>query len=324
MNNKILYLATILLILSVFYFGQGCNIFSPASTPTPVPTNTPPPTSTPVPTPTEDPKAYLIEPGKGIAYIEINKSDLNSVKKWLGKKGKETTEKDFIKLIYENDKLTFWFASNKQLLKVISIENNSYKTSEEIGLGSTVFKAQEIYPKGFLDLEKRVYFCEDGTDYYYDGTGEITKIYISDRKSLPTPVPTQTHAQKIANLSYEDIANEVVDLFINEDFKGILKYIKPSAVIEGDEDIEASMKAGKVLGYYSTTRLKNLWELNNSLNGSIQKRLEVEEIIETKDDFIVVHIKCACEKKDIDLEIILDKEKEVVGFYGYKTVFKDN
>lgn len=181
-------LAVIIIFISFVYCFQGC--ISSKQEPISIPTNTPEPEPTPIPTPTEDPQIYLINPGKGIAYIEINKSNTEEVKKWFKEDVNEGEDQGYIKLFYKNSGLTFWFDSKSKILKALLIENKSYETPEEIKLGSTVFKAQDKYNKGVLDLEKRIYFCDDGTDYYYNEIGEIIKIYISQRDPVPTPTPT--------------------------------------------------------------------------------------------------------------------------------------
>jgi len=195
MAQKVIFLFFIEIIISVLYLNQGCNVITPAPTPTPIPTATPMPTSTPTTEPTEDPTSYLIVPGKGVAGLQINKSILDDVKKLLGEStSRPTTEQGYIKINYETQKLTFWFDSKKNILKCILIENASYKTAEGIGVGSSSFDISKSYPKGAQDKDKKVYYADDGTDYYYD-VGTITSIFISKRAAVvPTPTrpPTPT------------------------------------------------------------------------------------------------------------------------------------
>ena len=213
MAQKISFLFFIGIIISVLYFNQGCNVIKPAPTPTPIPTATPVPTSTLNPEPTQDPKAYLIIPGSGIAGIQINKSTLDDVKKLLGEpKSNPTKEQGYTKINYDTQKLTLWFDSKKNILKSIMIGNESYKTAEGIGVGSSSFDISKNYPKGVQNKDKKVYYADDGTDYYYD-VGVITSIFISKRAAVvptptqpPTPIPPPP-----APSEYVSSAQEAID-----------------------------------------------------------------------------------------------------------------
>jgi hypothetical protein len=47
---------------------------------------------------------------------------------------------------------------------------------------------QNTYKDGALNKDKKIYYSNDGMDFYYDA-GIITSIFLSDRDPLPTPLP---------------------------------------------------------------------------------------------------------------------------------------
>lgn len=265
MTQKVIFLFFIGIIILFLYLNQGCNIIPPAPTSTPTSTTTPIPTSTPTIEPTEDPITYLIVPGNGIAGLQINKSTLDDVKKLFGEAlSKPKNEQNYIKINYEIQKLTFWFDSKKNILKCILIENTSYKTAEGIGVGSSSFDISKSSPKGVQDKDKKIYYANDGTDYYYD-VGTITSIFISKRAAViptptcppsPTPLPPPPpeyissakeaidalqalHSVVKVGISYKDYPSKLADCKIKID-----KFLRdnPNEYIPGlNTKIEQSM-----------------------------------------------------------------------------------
>ncbi len=160
-------------------------VFTPAPSATAIPAETP--------EPTEILEGYLIVPGEGMADLRINESTLDDVKELLGEpEGIPVKEQGHIKVFYDKEKLTFWFTADKYILRGIWIRNSSCKTSEGICIGSDIIKLRNAYVHGLLDPKKKIYYSDDGTDYYYDA-GIITSIFLSDRlpvTSMPQPSPT--------------------------------------------------------------------------------------------------------------------------------------
>ena len=185
-GNRFIFLLIIVSIIFIY----GCQTVPSDLTPVESPTASP--SSIPEPSPTEDHSSYLIFPGKGIGPVEINKSSFKFVSDLIGENGVEVEEGGETLLKFDNKGLTFWFEPEELFLSAVLVENNSYHTEEGIKVGSTVFQAEKEYTNGYMDLEKRIYYADDGTDYHYDKSGEIIKIYISKRNPVregaPTPV----------------------------------------------------------------------------------------------------------------------------------------
>ncbi len=162
-----------------------------------VSTFTPAPSATAIraetPEPAETLNGYLIIPGKGMADLRINKSTMYDVKELLGEpEGIPLEEQGNIKVFYYKEKLTFWFTADKYILRCIWIRNSACKTSKGISIGSNIIDVRNAYVHGLLDPKKKIYYSDDGTDYYYDA-GIITSIFVSDRlpvTSMPQPSPT--------------------------------------------------------------------------------------------------------------------------------------
>jgi len=293
MVKSISLFCLIIIIVSAIYLNEGCNIIKPVPTPTPIPTFTAIPTATP----TQDPKAFLIDPGKGMADLQINKSTLGDVEKLLGNsKSPPVDDQGNIKLFYEKEKITFWFTPDTKILRAIWLQNDSYKTSEGIGIGSNLMDIQNTYKNGVLDKDKKVYYSNDSTDYFYDA-GIVTSIFLSDREPVETPTEIPSVPQDYkesaenalealqalqsatkAGINYNTYLNRKIDTQITVD-KFLNKY-RTDYIYGLRKNVEGAMK--------KYNEASELWSEHITSEFSTQAlfELRLQQVWESADEYV--------------------------------------